>query len=319
MKARSLFSILFCVIVMCVAVASCGPRETGQKGKLKVITTLFPVYDFARNIGGEKTHVILLLPPGVEPHSFEPRPGDVLAVNEADIFVYTGKEMEPWVEGILKGIDNKKLLVVDTSRNIPLMARGHAEPEGGHGEGVRGHKHEGRLDPHLWLDLSNAEKMVANIRNGFIEKDPVNTEVYRKNAELYRDRLALLDKEFAQGLSVCKTRLFIHGGHFAFAYLAKKYNLQYVSAYEGSPNAEPTPKRIVELKKIIKDNDIKYVYYEELITPRVAEVLGRETGTELLRLHGAHNISKEDLKKGATFISIMEQNLKNLRVGLQCQ
>jgi zinc transport system substrate-binding protein len=321
MKTSNLFSIFLCVAVISAILVSCGTKEgeRGRERKLKVVTTLFPLYDFARNVGGDKAEVILLLPPGVEPHSFEPRPGDVLAVNEADLFIYTGREMEPWVEGILKGLDNKKPLVLDASRGITIMENEHGRSAHGHGEGEKGHGHEGRLDPHIWLDLSNAEKMVENIRDRFMERDPVHKEDYRKSAEFYSAKLADLDKSFKTSLSVCARRIFIHGGHFAFAYLAKRYDLQYISAYEGSPNAEPTPRRIVELKKLVKDKGIRYVYYEELITPRVAEVLAQETGTGLLRLHGAHNISREDLEKGATFISIMEQNLKNLRTGLECQ
>ncbi|MBA4417008.1 MAG: zinc-binding protein [Syntrophus sp. (in: bacteria)] len=323
MNMRNLLRVSLITLALCVGLFSCGTREAeapGQ-GRLKVITTLFPVYDFARNIGGEKAHVTLLLPPGVEPHSFEPRPGDILAINRADIFVYTGKHMEPWVVGILKGIDNKKLLVIDGSKGIALMEKGNEDKDShGHGENKKDHGgEEGRPDPHIWLDLYNAQKMVDAIRDGFIGKDPSHKEFYIKNAEAYNARLSALDERFKAGLSRCAGRRFIHGGHFAFGYLARRYNLEYISAYEGSPNAEPSPKRIIELKKLIRDNHIKYVYYEELITPRVAEVVARETGTTLLKLHGAHNVSREDLEKRVSFIGIMEQNLDSLRTGLECQ
>ena len=324
MKSRPLLVVVLLCASLLVCLASCGKKEgpPADAGKLRVITTLFPLYDFARNVGGDAAHVTLLLPPGLEPHSFEPKPGDVLRVNNADIFIYTGKEMEPWVENILKSIDSKKLLVVNASKDIALLASigsGHGHGEHGHGETVERQHAEGRLDPHIWLDFARAQKMVENIRDGFISKEPSRKDVFTKNAAQYNARLSALDREFKAGLSDCRHHLFIHGGHFAFNYLAKRYNLDYVSAYEGSPDSEPSPRKIMELKKLVKDKGVKYIYYEELIMPRIAEVVARETGCELLFLHGAHNISKDDLEKGATFISLMEQNLANLRKGLECR
>ena len=324
MKVRLSLIPIFIVAILLLGLYGCGRKDNPSvdAGKLRVITTLFPLYDFARNVGGDAVRVTLLLPPGLEPHSFEPKPGDVLKVNEADVFIYTGKEMEPWVENLLKSIDSKKLLVVDASKGITLLGRtGPAHEHEGHGHGEeagRGHS-EGRLDPHIWLDFTRAQKMVENIRDGFISKDPQRKDLYLKNAADYNAKLAALDGQFKTGLSNCLHRFLVHGGHFAFNYLAKRYDLEYVSAYEGSPDAEPSPRKITELKKLVKEKGVKYIYYEELITPRVAEVVSRETGCELLFLHGAHNISKEDMEKGATFLSLMERNLENLRKGLECR
>ena len=324
MKARLPWVLILFAMVLFLSLPSCGRKDNppAEAGKLKVITTLFPLYDFARNVGGDGAHVTLLLPPGLEPHSYEPKPGDVLKVNEADIFIYTGREMEPWVESLLKSVDSRKLLVVNAGKGITLLesvGSGHGHEEHGHGE-TAGHGHAGgRLDPHIWLDFVRAQKMVENIRDGFASKDPPRKDFYMKNAAEYESRLKSLDEEFKAGLADCRHRIFVHGGHFAFNYLAKRYNLEYVSAYEGSPDAEPSPRKILELKKLVKDNGVKYIYYEELITPRVAEVLARETGCGLLFLHGAHNISKDDLEKGATFISLMKHNLDALRKGLECR
>jgi zinc transport system substrate-binding protein len=316
----------YCIIVLAVLfnTSACQKKEQPIAGqaKLQVITTLFPLYDFTRNIAGDAADVSLLLPPGVEAHSFEPRPGDMVKINAADLFVYTGQYMEPWVESIIKGVDSKKLIVVDTSRGITLLEATEESDHDNHKEKghQEGHKDEhGKIDPHVWLDFSNAQKMVDNIVNGLIEKDPARKDYYMKNAEVYKAKLDKLDKRFRDALSTCEKDTFIHGGHFAFNYLARRYNLKYLSAYHGSPDSVPTPKRIIELTKKMKTLGIRYIYYEELITPRVAEVISKETGATLLQLHGIHNISKEDMDKGATFLSLMEQNLKNLKVGLQCQ
>ena len=304
--------LIFMGLFFALSIVSCQTKDEGisEGKKIKVITTLFPLYDFTKTIAGDKAVISLLLPPGVEAHSFEPKPGDILKINTADLFIYTGKYMEPWVENILKGVDNKKLLVVDAS-NGAVMLEGIEEDT---------HKHEhGTIDPHIWLDLSNAQKMVDTIFEGLIKKDPENKDFYLKNAEGYKTKLRELDRQYRETLSHCKKDIFIHGGHFAFNYLAKRYNLKYIAAYKGSPDAEPTPKRIIELKKKMKEQHIQTIYYEELIIPRVAQVIANETGATLMKLHGAHNISKEDVGKGVTFISIMEENLNSLKVGLQCQ
>jgi zinc transport system substrate-binding protein len=312
---RALTALFICTLLLVSLLVSCqrGVESQADSGRLKVITTLFPLYDFTKNVGRERVHVALLLPPGVEPHSFEPKPGDMLKLAGADLFVFTGKSMEPWVDGILKGVENKKLLVVDSSKGIDLIEEG-----GDTHEDDRVHEH-GRADPHIWLDLSKAGKIVDNILEGLTEKDPANREYFRKNADSYKAKLSEMDEKYQGALSTCKKRVFVHGGHFAFGYLAKRYNLQYVSAYHGSPDAEPTPKRLIELKNVLKRFSLNYVFYEELITPRVAEIISRETGAALLKLHGGHNVSRDEMDKGTTFLSIMEDNLKNLKVGLECQ
>jgi zinc transport system substrate-binding protein len=331
---------LFFVLVLVVAVAgmviSCGDRQPGgtsrgQGGKVRVITTLFPLYDFARAIGQDRVEVSLLLPPGVEAHSFEPRPSDIVKISAADLFIYTGEFMEPWVEAVLKGVTNPKLKVLDASVGIPLLteeSEAH-EHEGGHQHGEAAEKaerkkdgglHHGHadVDPHIWLDLGNAAKMVDTIAAGLVEVDSAHRDLYTRNAEEYKTKLTALDARFRTELSRCPKREFIEGGHSAFGYLARRYNLTYIAALGFTPDSQPSPKQLIALSKQIRDHGLKHVYYEELMEPRVAETLSRETGATLLMLHGAHNVSKEELERGVTFLAIMEQNLANLKVGLQC-
>jgi zinc transport system substrate-binding protein len=304
--------------------SSCKQQDRGVGGpkQLNIVTTLFPLYDFTKNIAGDKASVSLLLPPGVEAHSFEPKAGDVLKVNNADLFVFTGKYMEPWADGLLKGVDNKGLLVVDASKGIAFIEG--ADEHHDHGlEGVKhkevDHHDHGKIDPHIWLDFGNAQKMVSTIREALIIKDPANKDHYVKNADAFIAKLADLDNRYREAFSSCKKKIFVHGGHFAFNYIAKRYGLTYISAYQGSPDAEPSPKKLIALKKKMEENNIRFIYYEELIIPRVSEVLAKEAGASLLKLHGAHNISKEEFKNGITFLMIMEENLKNLKAGLECQ
>jgi len=324
MKIRIVPCIILSLLFF-IAGTACQRQEqkAGKEKQLNVVTTLFPLYDFTKNIAGDKVSVTLLLPPGVEAHSFEPKAGDMLRVNGADLFIFTGKSMEPWADGMLKGVDNKGLLVVDASTGITLMQGEEDHHDHGHGKGEQygkeNHHDHGKIDPHLWLDFANAQKMVSNILEALVVKDPANKDFYTKNSDAFIAKLADLDRRYREAFVTCKKNIFVHGGHFAFNYLAKRYNLQYIAAYHGSPDSEPTPKRLITLKKKMQQNNIQYIYYEELITPRVAEVLAKETGATLLKLHGAHNISKEEFEKGVSFLSLMEGNLKNLKAGLECQ
>jgi zinc transport system substrate-binding protein len=289
--------------------------------KLKVVTTLFPLYDFARNVGKGKVEVSLLLPPGVEPHSFEPKPNDIVRVNKANVFIYTNKFMEPWATDILRGVGRSDLLVVDAGTGATFLPAG--EQRGEVGERIGEHREEDRhalgMDPHIWLSIPNALKMVDNIAAGLASRDPGNRDFYQGNAEAYKSELKRLDQKFKEGLSTCKTRMFLHGGHYAFGYLADRYGLSYISAYAVSADAEPTPGRLVKLINLMKSHSLRFIFTEELISPRTAQIIAEETGATILKLHGVHNVSREDMERGATYLSLMELNLENLRKGLQCR
>ncbi len=285
-------------------------RASAETDKLKVVTTLFPTYDFVRQIGGDLLEVTLLLPPGVESHSFAPTPWDMVTINRAAVFVFTGEDMEPWVGDLLDGVDNKKLLVVDAGLGIKFLV----EKNYHHG------KHDGIKDPHIWLDPIKAEKMVRTIGEALAQADPANQEVYLEKTDNYIAKLMILDRDIRRSLAKCRLNTIISGGHFAFGSFAKRYNIKAVSAYKGfSPNAKPGPKGIVELVKTMKKVGSKVVYHEELIDPKVARIVAEETGAVLRLLHGAHNVSLQERRQGVTYISIMRQNLAYLREGLQCQ
>ncbi|MCL5432355.1 MAG: zinc ABC transporter substrate-binding protein, partial [Patescibacteria group bacterium] len=217
-------------VVFFISKRSFQQNQTVNDNKLQVITTLYPLYDFVKNVGQDKAEVTLLLPPGVEPHAFEPKPNDVMAINQADVFVYTGKFMEVWAEDILKGVTNKDLKAVDTSEGIKLiLSEFHDEDEPA-----------GSSDPHIWLDFNNAQVMVDNITQGLIEKDPINKDFYLANAVSYKKKLQELDEQYKTILNTCKIKDVVYGGHYAFGYLTKRYGLNYVAAQGIAPDSEPT-------------------------------------------------------------------------------
>lgn len=306
-KTTSIFVVLLTAVIFIYA--------KDIQTKPQIITTLFPTYDFTKQIGRDKIDITLLLPPGVEPHTFEPKPQDIVKINKSDIFIYTGKDMEPWAEDLLKGVPNKNLKVVDASYGIEFIS-GKEEHDEEHGHG----HHHGEKDPHIWLDFTNAMIMVDTIAKALVEKDPANKDFYLKNATEYKAKLDDLDKSFRETLATAKHKTIIYGGHFTFGYFAKRYGLEYDSPYEGfSPNAQPSPKAITELIKKLKNSGITYIYYEELLDPKVARTISQATGAKLELLHGAHNVSKTELKEGITFIDIMNDNLKKLKEGLECR
>lgn len=317
------------VIVLAVSLLSCSKTEekASQQNKLKVVTTIFPLWEFAKNVGRDRVEVAILLPPGVEAHAFEPKPTDILTIQKADVFIYTGSFMEPWVADLLKGIDKGKLAIVDTSIGINILKTLRkklvSQDESLDHKQHHGHSHDehaGGIDPHIWLDFSNAIKMVNTIAQAMIEKDPKNKEFYQANARDYTNKIEDLDRKYRHSLASCRTRVILHAGHFSFGYFAQRYGLKYVSAYKGfTPDSEPTPKMLVNLIRDVKKYGVKTIYYEELIMPRVAHAISKETGCDIKILHGAHNISKEEKEQGVTFVSLMEKNLENLMIGLQCQ
>lgn len=299
------------ILLFCFALITFRRSQTSSQPntqKLTVVTTLFPLYDMGKHIGGESVEITLLLPPGVEAHSFEPKPSDIEKINEADVFIYTGKYMEPWVEDILKGITNETLLVVDASQNVTMITPMFHEQD----------EKSDSYDPHIWLDFANDIIIVREITDAFGKKDPEHISTYVKNGQTYSNTLENLDIAYKNALSTCQKRDIIFGGHFAFGYLTRRYNLTYQAAQGISPDSEPTARDLIALVDQIRKSSIDTVFFEELTSPKIAETLARETNSQLLLLNAGHNISKIDFDTGKTFFAIMEENLVNLTIGLQC-
>ena len=307
-KKTALFFLLLLSFLL-----SCQPAKESNRAdqKLRVIATIFPIYDFARNIGGDKVKVTMLLPPGTDAHHYELKPEDIVKVSKTDIFLFTNFEMEQWAYKIINAAEkNTNMLAIETGAGAVLMP---LSEEGGEQE-----NHVSKFDPHIWLDMDNAQKMVDNIAAAFIKKDSRNSDYYLKNAHNYKLKLIALDQLYRADLTSCKTKIILHAGHWAFAYLAKRYNLKYIAAYNVSADAEPSPQKMVALVEQVKKQRVAYIYYENMVNPRLAEMIARETGAGLLKLNNGHDVSKADIKSGESFISLMEKNLTNLKKGMQC-
>lgn len=319
------FLVLLIAAFSLLLIAGCT-TDTAEKGlkpdsqvteekKISITATLFPQYDFAREIGGERVEVTLLLPPGMEAHSFEPTPQDIVSLSKSDILLYTGQAMEPWAANIVENLKSQGVIVVDLSEDIPMLELEDSvddhNDEDEHEDGNHG------VDPHYWTDPNMAVIMAERIYTALYEADPENAAYYSENTESLKEKLIKLDQDIRTVVDNSKSHTILSGGHFAFGYFAHRYGLEHMSPYEGfSPNAEPSPKSIASLMETVASTDAQAIFYEELADPKVARVIAEETGVQILLLHGVHNVSMEDLESGKGYIDFMYENLENLKIGL---
>jgi zinc transport system substrate-binding protein len=266
-------------------------------------------------VAGRAADVRLLLPPGVEPHSWEPKPSDIVVLSEADIFLYISDNMEPWA-GIFSGtVRNKSTVSIEVLEKLDLLTKD--EKDSPPVPAASGHNHA--EDPHFWLNLDLAGRAVMLIAETMAESDPLNYDIYMSNGRTYFEKLKKLDQEFKTALSNCESRLLVTGGHAAFGYMALHYGLEQVSVYGLSPDAEPSPRHLAEVVSVVRENHIKTVFSEEFVNPRMAKVLSEETGTRVMILSPVGNLTTDQWQSDVNFIDIMRNNLNTLREGLHCE
>lgn len=323
---KKLVTFIFASTFLMFLLAGCASDSNGdvpaiqdtKSDKPRVVATLFPQYDFARQIAGNRAEVTLLLPPGVESHSYEPTPSDIITINESELFLYTGEYMEPWSQKIINSMQDSgsHSLVLDVSKGIELVeteTEHHQEEDAGQKP-----EHDHRYDPHIWTDPLTAKMMAGNISEAFCRIDPANADYYIENAARYSAELDALDAEFKTIVSSGKRDEIIFGSRFALYYFTKRYGLKYQSAFDScSSETEPSARTIAGLIEEIKKERIPVIYYAEMEDPKIAKSISAETGAKLLLFHSCHNVTKEEWKAGATYLSLMKQNAKNLREGLE--
>jgi len=301
-----LFITVFIVIQFIPTKQTVNISETTEK-KIVITTTIFPVYDIARHIAGDKAVVKMLIPPGLEVHSYDPSPNEIIGLKKSKIFFYTSNYMETWVSKIIPELSNSTV-VIKGSDGIKLI---NSDTHGHEGAGHVG------VDPHIWLDPVNMKIMADNFAEELMKIDQTNSDYYSIRLEEYKRALDELDREIEFSATKFKIKTIIYGGHYAFGYFSKKYGLNHISPYKNfSPNSEPTPNDIKEMIEITKSIKANYIFYEEMLSPKTAETIANECNVSLLMLNGAHNVSKDELKAGITYIDIMKKNLENLRKGL---
>lgn len=275
-----------------------------------VYTSIYPMYDFAKQIGKDKIDVRWMIPPGAEPHDWEPTAKLMAEMEKADIFIYNGVNMEPWAEKLLDALQNQKLIAVEASEGIDLLKLQEDGHEEEHEEG-----YHGQYDPHVWLDPMNAIKQAENIKNALVKADEVNGEFYEGNFQTFANKLRDLDKNFQEKLRNKKRREIVVA-HAAFGYMAKRYNLEQIAITGVSPQQEPSAAQMAEIADFVKKYQLKYIFFETLTSPRLAEVLAREAGAQTAVLNPIGGLTVEEIKAGKDYVSVMEENLATLAKAL---
>ncbi len=278
-------------------------RSAKDDGRLKIITTIFPAYDFARQVFGDTADITLLLKPGMESHSFDPGARDIVAIQDCDLFIYNGGESDVWVENILGMDDSKSLNTLRMMDSVDALEEEHIE-------GAEEHDHpDEEYDEHIWTSPKNAAKIVASVRDAAIALSPENSDIYEKSANDYIAKINDLDSRFEELLSG-EERYFIFGDRFPLLYFFKEYGLNYYAAFPGcGSETEPSAQMIAFLTEKLKQEDaVKTVFYIELSNHKLADTLARDTGVPSAEFHTCHNITADDFQAGETYISLMERN-----------
>lgn len=309
-------SALVCACTLSLSLLTgCGTQPadtTAGDGRLRVLTSFYPMYDFACKIGGDCIDVTNMVPSGTEPHDWEPSTNDLKNLEKADVFIYNGADMEPWADDLLVSRSDT-LRVVEASENVELRTI-----DGEH-EHVHEHEgadhHHGDFDPHVWLDPENAKIEMEAIRDALCAADPENSTVFQSNYEKYAAELDALDAEFREKLAPLPNRTIVVA-HEAFGYLCDAYGLTQVGIEGLSPDSEPDPGRMAEVIDFVREHSISTIFFEELVSPKVAEAIASETGAQAKMLSPLEGLSDEQAAAGADYFSVMHDNLAALMEAL---
>ena len=309
-------SALVCACTLSLSLLTgCGtqPADTAaDDGRLRVLTSFYPMYDFACKIGGDCIDVTNMVPSGTEPHDWEPSTNDLKNLEKADVFIYNGADMEPWADDLLVSRSDT-LRVVEASENVELRTT-DGEHEHAHEHEGADH-HHGDFDPHVWLDPENAKIEMEAIRDALCAADPENSTVFQSNYEKYAAELDSLDAEFREKLAPLPNRTIVVA-HEAFGYLCDAYGLTQVGIEGLSPDSEPDPGRMAEVIDFVREHSISTIFFEELVSPKVAEAIASETGAQAKMLSPLEGLSDEQAAAGADYFSVMHDNLAALMEAL---
>ena len=319
MYRKKIFYIGICFfLTLVLSTCSLPSADEGshtENEKISIVATIFPQYDFARNVAGSLAKLTLLLPPGGESHSYEPSPKDMIQIQESDLFIYVGGESDQWIEDILQTLDTSKITTlklmdcVDTVyEEVPKGLDAHEEK----------HVHGSyAYDEHVWTSPKNAQKITQAICDTLCTLDPENTQTYTQNCASYLAKLQTLDQSFEQTVAAGKRNVMVFGDRFPFRYFSDAYGLAYFAAFPGcSSETEPSAATLAFLTKKIEEENIPVVFYIEMSSQKVADALCEDTGAKKLLFHSCHNLTNEEFERGENYLSLMEDNLENLKTAL---
>lgn len=315
----------YILIIFALIVAAAGfffvrqnqTQHKTQANENQIAASFYPLYYFASEISKEKASVFSVTPNGVEPHDYEPKPQDIVKIQSSKILLVNGAGFEPWLTKIEPELKEKNVLIVDTTDSLELQ-HGKAHEEHAEEEPATEAAHEEEaLDPHVWLSPVLAKEQVDKITEGFVQTDPENRAFYETNANSLKAKLDELHNKYQAGLQTCRTRDFVTS-HTAFSYLANTYNLKQLPITGLSPDEEPSSAKLAEITDYVREHNIRYIFFETLVSADLSQTLANETSAQTLVLDPIEGIPDDEIKQGKNYFTVMEANLKNLQTALEC-
>lgn len=287
---------ILCVVLLC---GCSGNTVTQSSDKITVVTTIFPLYDFARAIGGDNIELKMLIRPGTEVHSYDPLPSDMAAVSRSDLFLYIGGESDKWVDTLLDDGNINSLSLINAAEHT------HHE---------HGHDH---TDEHIWTSTDNAVLMLKMICESIIKIDTENADIYRKNCDAYIEKIEVASKRLSDTVSEYENPFILVADRFPFTYFTEEYGIEYEAAFDGcAVSTDISLKTMSRLTETVKNKNIKSVFCTELSSKNIANALQEELGVGVIELHSAHNVSLDDFNGGITYVDILYRNINALERGL---
>ena len=309
---RFISALLILILTTSVVFTGCNDNDSfTDSNKLKIVTSIFPYYDFAENIAGDKAEIKLLLSPGSEPHDYEPTPSDIVAIEKCDIFIYNGGESDKWVDSVLETLENTDVTVLKMMDYVPLI-----ESDSHHHD--EAHLDDYSFDEHIWTSIRNSQVLCEKIKSAMMKQDTTNAEFYKSNSENYISQLQSLDNDMIEIAENKKRDTIVFGDRFPMLYFFNDYGLNHKAAFPGcNSETEPSLEVVTELTNYVKENNIPAVFYLEFSNGNTANLISEGTEAKALQVSSCHNVTKKDFESGVSYISLMENNISSFKEALQ--
>ena len=315
---KKIFVYIVCAVLVMAALAGCTKTEQATQsgvntGKLSIVTTIFPPYDFARAVAGDIAEVNMLIDPGAEVHTYDPTPDDMIAIQNCDVFIYIGGENDAWVDTVLGSMDTSGKTIIRLMDVVTPV-----EEETVEGMQEEEHEHEPEFDEHIWTSPKNAILMIDAIAEALGGIDSENANTYAQNAQRYTAQIQQVDEQIQAVVDKAQRKLIVVADRFPFRYLVEEFGLDYYAAFSGcSSESDVSPGTLAFLMDKVEEYGIHYVYTIEFSNQLVAKAVCEQTGAQMLLLHSCHNVTNDDFDAGVTYLSLMQQNATNLQKGLE--
>lgn len=318
---KRLLSLLLAGVLLLGALCGCSVPAKQEEG-LSVVATIFPQYDFARQVMGSSDDLTMLLRPGQEVHSYEPTPQDIIAIQNCDLFIYVGGESDAWIEDVLEGMDTSHMVILSLMDLVDPLEEDtdsvlENPEEHSHEDGEATHLHEEEYDEHVWTSPKNAMLITQAICDALCDIDPSNAQIYRQNTAAYLEQLEELDQDFREVIGSASRDTLIFGDRFPLLYFVREYGINYYAAFPGcASETEPSAATVAQLIDLVREEQVPVVYQIELSNGNIARSIADSSGAKVETFYTCHNITRDDFNAGETYLSLMERNVNSLKEAL---